>query len=288
MRTRFCGRYFLLPISYFLSPTQYTKNSAFYRAGDSDLSKPSFDYRYRFLIHALIYVLGFWSPWLLWTRLAGIPFFTDNTTWLVLASLLSRTGLLTFFAAVDVLLVISLVLLAFGAWMRTWGSAYVTTTVVRARVMQGETMLADGPYRHTRNPLYLGTLLHTIGIAIVMPPSGAILAITLLWIFQVRLALAEEPFLVKRFGQPYLEYKARVPRFLPTLAAMVPPAGQQPQWLQAMLGEFYFLGAFLVLAIFGWKFNANPVRQGILITLGVWLIIRALIPAAKSPESQAI
>jgi len=250
------------------------------------LSKPSLDYRFRFLIHALIYMLGFWSPWLLWPQLASIPFFTDNTTWLVLASLISRTGLLTFFTSVDVLLVVALLFLALGAWMRVWGSAYVGTSVVQSRTMHGESMLADGPYRHTRNPLYLGTLLHTIGIAIVMPPSGAAFAVALLWIFQIRLALAEEPFLAARFGQPYLDYKARVPRFLPTLVALVPAAGQRPQWLQAVLGELYFLCAFVVLAIFGWKFNATPVRQGILISLGVWLLVRAVMPTAKSPESQ--
>ncbi len=76
-------------------------------------------------------------------------------------------------------------------------------------------MLADGPYRRTRNPLYLGTLLHTLGVTILMPPSGAVFAVVLLWIFQVRLALAEEPFLAARFGQPYLDYKKAVPRFLP-------------------------------------------------------------------------
>jgi hypothetical protein len=147
--------------------------------------------------------------------------------------------------------------------------------------MHGEAMLADGPYRRTRNPLYLGTLLHTIGISIVMPPSGAVFAIALLWVLQVRLALAEEPFLASRFGQTYLNYKAIVPRFLPSLTPLVPAAGQQPHWVQSVLGELYFLGAFLVLAVLGWNFNAQPIRQGLLISLGVWLIVRAMMPMAK-------
>jgi protein-S-isoprenylcysteine O-methyltransferase Ste14 len=142
-------------------------------------------------------------------------------------------------------------------------------------------MLADGPFCRTRNPLYLGTLLHTIGIAIIMPPSGAIFAVGLLWIFEVRLALAEEPFLAARFGQPYLDYKAAVPRFLPSPTPQVAAAGAKPHWLQAVLGEIYFPAIFLVLAIFGWSFNAQPLRQGVLISLGVWLIVRAFLPRAS-------
>jgi len=72
-----------------------------------------------------------------------------------------------------------------------------------------------------------------------------------------------------------------VPRFIPALTPRVAAAGATPHWLQAILGELYFLGAFLVLAIFGWSFNANPLRQGILISLGAWLIVRAFMPTAK-------
>ncbi len=144
--------------------------------------------------------------------------------------------------------------------------------------MHGEAMLADGPYRRTRNPLYLGTLLHTLGVTILMPPSGAVFAMVLLWIFQVRLALAEEPFLTARFGQAYLDYKKAVPRFLPATKPQVASAGVRPHWLQALLGELYFLAVFLVLAVFGWSFNAQPLRQGVIISVGLALVVRAFLP----------
>jgi protein-S-isoprenylcysteine O-methyltransferase Ste14 len=251
---------------------------------NSPMKATPFEYKYRFLIHALIYMLGFWSPWLLIPALTSTNIYsvTDRSTWLVLSTWIWRArGLQSFMGAVDAVLILALVLLALGAFLRIWGSAYVGASVVQSRSMHGDAMLADGPYRRTRNPLYLGTLLHTIGIAIIMPPSGAIFAVALLWIFQVRLALAEEPFLAARFGQPYLAYKSEVPRFLPALRPLVPAAGQRPHWMQSVLGELYFLGAFLVLAIFGWSFNAQPIRQGILISLGVWLIVRAFMPSTK-------
>jgi len=237
-----------------------------------------FEYRFRFIFHALIYMLGFWSPWLYWGNVFGL---TEKSTWLMLSTLLTRTNIVSFDVATIAVLIAALIFTGLGAWLRIWGTAYVSAGIVQSREMHGNTMLADGPFRRTRNPLYLGTLLHTIGIAILMPPSGAIFAVALLWAFQIRLALAEEPFLTAQFGQPYVDYATRVPRFIPALSARVPPAEATPHWIQAILGEIYFLGAFLVLAIFGWSFNANPLRRGILISLGVWLVVRAFLPRAK-------
>ncbi|MGA8938336.1 MAG: isoprenylcysteine carboxylmethyltransferase family protein [Acidobacteriaceae bacterium] len=244
-----------------------------------------FEFRYRMAIHAVIYILGFTAPWLFLKSIAGVPGFTTSSTWLVLSALLTRRGWLGFDAATVTLLVIALVLTGLGAWLRVWGSAYVGAGVVKSPTMHGEVMLADGPYRRTRNPLYLGTLLHTIGVTILMPPSGAVFAVVLLWIFQMRLALAEEPFLAARFGQPYLDYKAAVPRFLPAPTAQIAAAGASPRWVQALLGEIYFVSVFVVLAGFGWNFNAQPLRQGLIISVGLWLVVRAFMP--RAPQDAA-
>jgi protein-S-isoprenylcysteine O-methyltransferase Ste14 len=248
------------------------------------------EYRFRFLIHGLIFMLGFWSPWLLLPSLADVPGFTANSTWLVLSTTVSRQGWLTFSAATVVLLVLALVFTGLAAVLRVWGAAYIAPGVVQSGSMHtagtGVTgMLADGPYRRTRNPLYLGTLLHTVGICILMPPSGALLAVILIWVLQVRLALAEEPFLAARFCAAYTAYKAAVPRFLPAPAPQVPAAGARARWPQALMGEFYFVAAFGVLASLGWSFNADPLRRGLVIALGVWLILRGFSPR---PQPDAI
>lgn len=235
------------------------------------------DYRFRFFVHAVIILLGFWAPWchvLGWTRM---------TTWLVLSSLLSRAGLLTFSAATNAVLITAIVFTALAAWMRVWGSAYVGASIVQSPSMHGEALLADGPYRRTRNPLYLGIALHIIGLSILMPPSGAILCIVLTSIFQVRLALAEERFLAERFGESYQAYRTRVPRFLPAATPQVPSAGARPHWLQAFLGEIYMVGVVVTLAVFGWGFNATTLDRGVLISLGASLIVRALLPRQPQP-----
>jgi protein-S-isoprenylcysteine O-methyltransferase Ste14 len=241
----------------------------------------AFEFRFRFVVLAVIFLLGFWAPWCValgWTRL---------TTWLVLSSTLSKAGWLTFSAATNAVLLAAIVFAALAAWLRIWGTAYIGAGIVQSASMHGQSLLADGPYRRTRNPLYLGTILHTFALAILMPPSGAILCIVLVWLFDIRLALAEEPFLTAQFGEAYRTYQSRVPRFLPAPTPQVPSAGRRPRWLQAILGEIYMLGVVITLAVFGWSFNANTLIRGVLISLGVSLVIRALLPRPHPATAQA-
>jgi protein-S-isoprenylcysteine O-methyltransferase Ste14 len=238
-----------------------------------------FEYRFRFWIECLIYALGFIAPWTylpVWN--SGLTTQANNEpAWLALSTLLFRQGWLTYNAAVMALLIVALALTALGAWFRLWGAAYSGA---------GTTLTTDGPYRRTRNPLSLGLMLHTFGIAILMPPSGAVVAIVLMCCFEVRLALAEEALLTVRFGQPYLAYKAAVPRFLPAPAPQVASTGEAPRWVQALLGQIYFVGAFLTLAIFGWGFDRTVFRQGLLISLGVAIVARAFVPKTQEPAGQ--
>ena len=239
------------------------------------------EYKLRFLLHGLIYLVGFfpWEPYL------GL---TQRSTWLILSAWLARQGWLGFQAATVVLLAIAIVFAATGAWLRVWGSAYVGAGVVNSPSMHGTAMLADGPYRRTRNPLYLGTLLHTIGIALLMPPAGAVFAIAAIWILQVRLALAEEPFLESRFGQAYRDYKARVPQFLPSTRALVPAAGARAHWGLALVGEIYVVGVVFTLAAFGWSFNNQPLLRGILVSLGISLVAKAFLPRVPNAPVNAV
>ena len=232
------------------------------------------EYRLRVPIHILIFALGFWPFWEPWLGL------TTKSTWLTLSAFFARQGWLSFQAATVVLLLIAVVFTGLGAWMRVWGAAYLGAGVVSAPSMHGTSMLVDGPYRRTRNPLYLGTLLHTVGIAMLMPPAGAIFSIAAIWIVQLRLAMAEEPFLEKQFGEPYRAYMTRVPQFLPAPRPPMPGSGARAHWLQAIAGESYMVGVVITLLAFGWDFNAQPLVRGILISLGVSLVLQAFLPRA--------
>ena len=224
------------------------------------------DYRFRYILHGLLYFCGFAFYW--------IPN-AHESTWLVLTPQLERTGL-SFTGATITLLVVAIVLSGIGGFLRTWGAAYLGANIVESRDMHGSTVLADGPFRHSRNPLYLGTFLHTFALALIMSPYGALFALIAIGLFQIRLIFVEEPFLAARLGQPYLDYCKRVPRLLPSLAPRIPASGAHPRWLQAVAGETYMIGVPLCFAIFGWRYNAFLLTKCVIICFGVSIVVRAL------------
>jgi protein-S-isoprenylcysteine O-methyltransferase Ste14 len=231
-----------------------------------------FEFRFRFIIHAILYTLGFWAPWDLAWHLD--PTGPNVHTWGLLAAKLTHGTL----AGFDFLLACAILCAALGAFLRIWGAAYLGAGIVQSHGMHGDSVLADGPYRRVRNPLYLGTFLHTFALALLMPPSGAIFTIVTIGLFQLRLIFAEEPFLAAKLGQPYLDYCKRVPRLLFSPTPRVPPSGAQPHWLQAVLGEIYMIGVVISFAVFGWRYNAFLLTQCVLVSLGVSLVVRAAMP----------
>ena len=83
--------------------------------------------------------------------------------------------------------------------------------------MKAGAVMADGPYRYVRNPLYLGVWFMVAAMAFLMPPTGALFAMTLLTVFLLRLILGEEAFLSAQLGEPYQAYLRAVPRLIPRL-----------------------------------------------------------------------
>jgi len=49
------------------------------------------------------------------------------------------------------------------ALLRSWAAAYLNSRVVHDRQLDSSRLVADGPYRHVRNPLYLGSILLAFG-----------------------------------------------------------------------------------------------------------------------------
>ncbi len=72
-----------------------------------------------------------------------------------------------------------------------------------------------GPFRITRNPMYLQMVLICIGVSVILMDFW-ILALTSVcaWLLQRFAILPEEAYLEHKFGDTYLAYKARVRRWL--------------------------------------------------------------------------
>jgi protein-S-isoprenylcysteine O-methyltransferase Ste14 len=234
------------------------------------------EFRLRFLILCLIFILGFTAPWDLAWHLDSIR------TWQTLAAWTARAHWLPFSTATIAVLALGIVLAVIAAWLRTWAAAYLGSSVVQDSSLHGETMVAAGPYRYLRNPLYLGTFIHTFALALLMPPTGAIVTIILVAVFQLRLIGAEESFLAHKLGQPYLAYRAAVPSIIPAMKPRVAASDVHPAWPTAFLGEIYMWGAAISFATLGWRYNAFLILQGILISLGLSLVVRAFLPTKKN------
>jgi protein-S-isoprenylcysteine O-methyltransferase Ste14 len=240
------------------------------------------EFRLRFLIHLGVVVLGFTAPW---NYLVHVD--KARSVWLPAAIALERTGWLSLTAAANALLAAGILLALAGAWLRTWGAAYLGSAVVKDGAMHGGAVVADGPYRYVRNPLYLGTWLHLFALGLLMPASGAVFVVVVLGVEQLRLIGGEEAFLARTLGEPYRAYMARVPRLVPSLRTRVDGAGARPAWGTAVLGEIYMWGVVVAFVAVGWRYNAEMVTQGVLVALGVSLVARAFVPKAAVTEAVA-
>ena len=79
-----------------------------------------------------------------------------------------------------------------------------------------QNLVAVGPYEYVRNPMITGVAAILAGQALIT--GSRALAVWLLIFVAINFTyfvLIEEPSLARRFGAPYLEYKARVPRWIP-------------------------------------------------------------------------
>jgi len=89
--------------------------------------------------------------------------------------------------------------------------------------MKAGAVMADGPFRFVRNPLYIGLWFVFAALALLMPVSGALFAMAAVTVFLLRLILGEEAFLSGQLGQPYQDYLRAVPRLIPAFATPRPP-----------------------------------------------------------------
>jgi protein-S-isoprenylcysteine O-methyltransferase Ste14 len=82
-------------------------------------------------------------------------------------------------------------------------------------VKPSTTLVTNGPYRFTRNPMYLGMTLVYVGIAVWAQAIWAFVYLPLVLLAVSRSVIdREERYLAQRFGEPYLQYRAKVRRWI--------------------------------------------------------------------------
>jgi protein-S-isoprenylcysteine O-methyltransferase Ste14 len=78
-----------------------------------------------------------------------------------------------------------------------------------------ERIVVQGPYRFTRNPMYLGHLIFLFGLAVTFQSWLALLILTSRALWLHRRVLQDELRLKNIFGAEYDSYRARVKRWIP-------------------------------------------------------------------------
>jgi protein-S-isoprenylcysteine O-methyltransferase Ste14 len=97
--------------------------------------------------------------------------------------------------------------------LKRLGKNLTDTVITRSNAR----LVTDGPYRWVRHPYYVATALIMISVCFVtanwLIGASSLLVLALLIIRTP----TEEAFLIKRFGQEYLDYQSRTGMFFPRL-----------------------------------------------------------------------
>ena len=232
------------------------------------------EFRLRMWIQVAIVGLGFWSPWI------GAQDFGKRVStleWLALE--LSRTGLMAFRYAAPAVIVAASLVAAAGMILRVWGAAWLGYFSVHDAEMQAGGVMAGGPFRYMRNPLYVGGWFIMIAMSLIMPPTGALFTIVLGGIHLLRLILGEEAFLEGKLGEPYREYERSVPRIVPRLRPSLAPVAGRPNYGKAFLTEITAVGVFVSVAFLSWQFDNTLMVMAVLGSFMAAMLVRGLLRA---------
>jgi protein-S-isoprenylcysteine O-methyltransferase Ste14 len=174
------------------------------------------------LLFELIYILLF----ALTIRLPGFRFWPPPSArswqffsaWLM-ASIVAVNffflGLLDFDSAflpgLQIRFPVAMILFATGLGLGTWAGSVFG---FRAVLGLGNRLVTCGPYRYTRNPQHISDGLLALSYMILTNSWMVGIIGVLGVILNLMAPFTEEPWLEERFGDNYLEYKRRVPRFI--------------------------------------------------------------------------
>jgi protein-S-isoprenylcysteine O-methyltransferase Ste14 len=217
-----------------------------------------FEFRNRFWIFGLIFGAGFWL------------YALDHVNvlqYLVNITIGEHSPHSDFMIRCALAFAALLMLLA--ALLRTWATSYLRSDVMQDHDLHAEKVVASGPYRHLRNPLYLGNMLTAVGMGLLASRLGFVVIVVGNFIFCLRLIGLEESNLQKEQGESYLEFCRRVPRLWPSMQPRLADSGQKPHWKQAFVGELFMWGFFAGVAVFAITLNIKL----------FWIILAASVVA---------
>ena len=151
----------------------------------------------------------------------GVTIFGVFTALFVAAAVLvDRLLILPGLLPVGARLPVSIPVMAVGVALTAWsGFHFLRVKGTPVPFNPPPTVVKTGPYRHARNPMLTGVFLFLFGLGFCVGSFSLVFFFTPLFVLinVWELKQIEEPELVKRFGDEFIEYRKRTPMFIPGL-----------------------------------------------------------------------
>ena len=112
--------------------------------------------------------------------------------------------------------ILGLAVCGFGIVLILWAAFWFwrRKTTIEPHHVPGK-LLVEGPFRMSRNPIYLGLVLIAAGYAIWRGnPLGALPVMTLIYVLHVRFVIPEERRLIVHLGEEAARYVAKTRRWI--------------------------------------------------------------------------
>lgn len=228
----------------------------------STVRATEWEFRYRFFMLAAVFWIGFSLNWI-----GPHP--------ITVAELVARLVGHPVRQVIQLVFGCGALIVALGAAIRTWATAYLQGGVVHDMALHSERLIADGPYRYVRNPLYLGTILLSVGLSVLASLPGALIIIAGVLVFSFRLIGREEQVLLQSQGAPFLAFKAAVPRLIPAWSPRLPASGRTADWPQAWLAESFMWAFAAALFCFSITLNISVLLTVMISSLVIYAVAHA-------------
>jgi protein-S-isoprenylcysteine O-methyltransferase Ste14 len=209
-----------------------------------------FELRHQTLLHMLVVGLAF-------ATYAIVP---DDIVWLIVRDSPHNRFLERSFFAFAALLI------GAAAAICTWARAYSEPAFADASA----SVACDGPYRYLRYPMYLGTLLYTVGLGSLAPIPGFIILVAGDALLVSRLIRRTDQ--LERTATA-LQVRPRLPRLLPSFRPCFPAKGRSPNWRKAFGQESAKWGLFLTMTIFTIVLIDRVADYLVLASLLLWFLV---------------
>jgi protein-S-isoprenylcysteine O-methyltransferase Ste14 len=148
-------------------------------------------------------------------------------------------------SVIDMLFELSgLFLLSICSFGRLWALMYISGN-------KRQELITEGPYSVVRHPLYVFSLIGSVGIGLASENLLILVLIIIFYMFYYPFTiLVEEKKLTNKFGQAYLDYMKRTPRFLPKFSLYREPETYQVKaasFVRNFTDGMWFIWIFMLI-----------------------------------------